>query len=195
VWPPPGMAPVPDSLLGLGPFMFTGTGVPLTRIQHRTALPLSAPPPWPGSREGTAARAARAARAGAATVTLLHALGDEQISNALGMHRIGAADGQDWSLLEVASFAAAFERYGRDFRAVASAVNTKSVRRCVGFYYNVWKVCVCVCHSFAMRLSKIIPPLDSHLRPFALALRPCSCPRQWRTTTPWLLSARRRAAQ
>lgn len=173
MWPPPGMAPVPDSLLGLGPFMFTGTGLPLTRIPHRTALPLSAPPPWPGSREGTAARAARAARAGAATVTLLHALGDELISNALGMHRIGAADGQDWSLLEVASFAAAFERYGRDFRAVASAVNTKSVRRCVGFYYNVWKVCVCVpilCDAFIKNHTPSIltfgpsPSLSDHAR-------------------------------
>ena len=119
--------------------MPTGTSEPLTRHVTRRPPPLLLPPPWPGSREGAAARGTRAALAGAASLEIMAVVG-EAAAQGLGMHRIGAADGWDWSLTEVATFAAAYERYGRNFASISAAVHTKSVRRCVGFYYNVWKV-------------------------------------------------------
>jgi hypothetical protein len=94
----------------------------------------------------------------------------EAAAEGLGMHRIGAADGWDWSLAEVAAFAAAYERYGRNFASISAAVVTKSVRRCVGFYYNVWKVrsgFSLVMHR-SLSLTQPLSPVFS---------RPCSSPR------------------
>jgi hypothetical protein len=144
VWPPPGVSSSPPLPGGGGGVGASGraAAAPLPGLPTLPAgLPLNskAPTLWPGSPDAVAARGERAALAGAATARLRAHVG-AAAADGLGLRRIGAADGADWSLDEVAAFAAALtSRRGRDFRAIAARLPRKSVARCVSFYYNVWK--------------------------------------------------------
>ncbi len=137
MWPPPDGGAAPHSLR---------VGPPAPCLPPSPLPPVSTPtgrPPWPGNAAACAARAERAAAAHAATARLTALLGPAA-SSALGVSRIGAADGADWSVEEVRAFAAAVggARGRGDFRHVAASLpgRRKSVARCVSFYYNVWKL-------------------------------------------------------
>lgn len=58
---------------------------------------------------------------------------------AVGFHRMGYGEVEQWKLEEEKEFAKLFQRHGKDFRKISSRMQRKSVSDCVSYYYNVYK--------------------------------------------------------
>lgn len=77
----------------------------------------------------------------------------EALTTGLGLRTMGAYDAQGWTSLEHNLFAEGLRTsWKKDFASIAQTVRAgggnKTVRQCVGYYYNVWKQgCTCSKHA------------------------------------------------